>query len=197
MIHAECHVFACAAMILFGFQGRIFKMDFKSDLTTVIGHAANALTVYADTAREQRARGVARGLSGFRGVRALCGAANRADELAGDLTGLVAGDYEFTAGDWTWLELAFDKVWRSRRTVISAAERDISSFDDDDRDSPEFDQLAEMENRGGMYNAHSAVASIADAIRFTLSGRYDPTRARVIVAEEMASLHNTMRELGL
>lgn len=172
-------------------------MDFKSDLTAIVGHAVNALTIYADTAREQHTRGVARGLDGFRGLRALSGTANRADELAGDLMSLVAGDYEFTAGDWAWLELAFDKVWRSRRTVIHAAERDFFTRGEDDRENPEFDQLSEMENRGGMYDAHSAVASIADVIRFTLSSQYDPTRARVIAAEEMASLYNTIRELGL
>lgn len=166
------------------------------DLPIIVRHAADALSCFADTAREQHTRGAARGLSGSRGMKALAGAANRADDLASDLTAL-AGRHEFTAIDRPWIDAAFRKVCRSRRVVLRAAERDFFTRGADDLSSPEFDQLHEMEHRAGNYDAYSAVMTIADAIRFTLSGDYAPTRARVRASEELASLYGIMRECRL
>lgn len=167
-----------------------------SDLTAIIGHAADALLCYADTARWHRARAVSRGLEALRGTRAMDGAAERADDLATYLRSLAPSDYEFTDADWaSWLEADFEKVDRSRRTVRQAAKNDFYMAGRD-LEGPEYQQLSEIEHAEAMYAALSAVMSIADAIRFVLSGEYDPTKARVIAAEEMARLYANLRKLG-
>lgn len=168
----------------------------SSEIPFIIRHATVALSCYADTAMEQHSRGIERGLLGARGMKALSGAASRANELSLDLAGLISAGHTFTPDDNVWIEAACDKVWKSRSVILRTAESDFerSGYD---LASPEYDQLSELECRNGMYEAVDTFASIADALRFTLSGRYDPTKARVIAAEAIAYLQTTLREAGL
>lgn len=165
-----------------------------SDLAVIVRHAEDALDCYADAARWHRDRGVGRGLEASLATRAMDGAAKRADDLASLLSHLTrAPEHKFTADDWLWFEASFAKVHRSRRTVIKAAERDFMASGRD-LGGPELQHLREIEETDAMYAALSAVMCIADAIKFTLSGQYNPTRARVIAAEEMSCLHANLRE---
>jgi hypothetical protein len=169
-----------------------------SDLTMIVRHAADALECYADCACWHRDRAVARGLQPSLATRAMDGAAKRADELAGFLRGLTLGqEHQFTAGDWSsWLEADFKKVYRSRRTVIKAAERDFLASGRD-LNGPELQQLREIEALDAMCASLDAAMFIADAMMRTLSGQYDPTKARVIAAEEMSCLYANLREWRL
>jgi hypothetical protein len=161
-----------------------------TDLMAIMGHASDALQAATDAARWHHAQGTKRGLTG-RGMRALAGAATRADELGTELLALAGSGYKFGASDCTWLATAFRKVQRSRATVRLAAEGDFHSLPGKPRDNintPEHDQLCEIDNRDGHYEALSAVARIGDAIQAMLSGVIEPTRARIIAAEELAHM---------
>jgi hypothetical protein len=59
---------------------------------------------------------------------------------------------------------------------------------------PELQQLREIENAEAMYRALSTALFIADCIRFTLDGQYDPTKARVMSAEALVCLYRNLYE---
>ncbi len=153
-----------------------------TDLMAIMGHASDALQAATDAARWHHAQGTKRGLTG-RGMRALAGAATRADELGTELLALAGSGYKFGASDCTWLATAFRKVQRSRATVRLAAEGDFHSLPGKPRDNintPEHDQLGGVRSitATGHYEALSAVARIVgDAIQAMLSGVIEPTRS--------------------
>lgn len=160
-------------------------------------HAAAALRLYAEVACFHHRRALSRSLDGRRGgTRALAAAAERADSLAGDLAGLVAARYDFTAADARWLEAAFAKVARSRRIALTAAELDFARAAEG-RHSGEYHQLRELEHTPAMYAAWTSLSAILDAIGLALTGYLDPVGARLIAAEEIACLQGRLRDWGM
>lgn len=178
------------------------EASYPSDLTAIFNHAITALEIASYTARWHHGRAMLRKLERKRATRALLAAAHRCDELASDLSALVAQGYLFTVADWPWLEMVFDKAWRSRPSALAAAERDYEwharAIRRDDFESAVFDQLYELENMMAMPTAFWDVAIVADAIRFTLDGLYSPAEGRSRAAEAIAtSAAEVVRGLAL
>jgi hypothetical protein len=171
-----------------------------SDIAEIMRLASDALSACSDYAWFHRERAVARGLILGDGCRLLKSAARRAERLADSLQIMLATGQDLTPKDWRkWAHRDFAKVYRSRRRVLNAAERDFWKSGTD-RDAPEFHQLAEIEHMRGMFDAVHSIAFISDAIRFTLKNElpqgYGSTeRWLTQVTTEVAGLFLTLRQL--
>ena len=173
-----------------------------SDLSQIVRHAAGALRGYADAFNWHHARAIQRGMDRCRGTRAAAAAASRAESLAGYFLIGLAAKREFAPADWSWLEWEFERAHRALRTVFNAAERDFWRVEPvagggRNLDCSELDQIHELENVGIVASARFAVDAIADRIQYTLSGDYDPTKARATAAEVLADLEFELREAGI